>query len=204
MNNTKCRLINPCKSELGKVSKQMLAKIISAVKSKSQLKQWKNSDSVIDWFSKFESKERLHFIQFDLVNFYGSITPDLVEQALTFATGFVRISDNTKSTILKATNSFMCSEDKTWVKKLRGIFDITMGGFHGAEICDLVGLFILSKLKDATPNIELYRNDGLAVIRGTCRQTESVKKSICNIFENLGLEITIEANSKSVNFLDVN
>ena len=37
MNNPKCRLINPCKSELGKVSKQMLSKIVSAVKIKSQL-----------------------------------------------------------------------------------------------------------------------------------------------------------------------
>ena len=39
MNNTKCRLINPTKSELGLVSKQMLAQIISTVKQKSHLQQ---------------------------------------------------------------------------------------------------------------------------------------------------------------------
>ena len=50
MNNPKFRVINPTKSELGKVSKQMLTKIISAVKTKSQLLQFKNSDSTIDWF----------------------------------------------------------------------------------------------------------------------------------------------------------
>ena len=59
MNNTKCRLINPCKSELGKISKQMLAKIIAIVKTKSQLQQWKNSNAVIDWFSNLDSKEKL-------------------------------------------------------------------------------------------------------------------------------------------------
>ena len=71
MNNPKFRVINPTKSELGKVSKQMLTKIISAVKTKSQLLQFKNSDSTIDWFCKLKDKHRLHFIQFDVVNFFG-------------------------------------------------------------------------------------------------------------------------------------
>ena len=31
-------------------------------------------------------------------------------------------------------------------------FDVTMGSFDGAEICELVGLFILSKLKDTCGN----------------------------------------------------
>ena len=66
-NNPSFRLINPCKSELGMVSKQMLVKIITAVKSKVHLTQWKNSDSVIDWFTNLKNKERLHFIQFDVV-----------------------------------------------------------------------------------------------------------------------------------------
>ena len=72
MNNPKFRLLNPTKSELGKVSKQMLTKIIAEVKTKSYLLQWKNSDSVINWFSKLENKQRLHFIQFDVVNCYAS------------------------------------------------------------------------------------------------------------------------------------
>ena len=39
MNNPKCRVLNPCKSELGKVSKKMLSEIFSDVKVKSQLQQ---------------------------------------------------------------------------------------------------------------------------------------------------------------------
>ena len=61
-NNPKFRVINPTKSELGKVSKQMLTKIISAVKTKLQLLQVKNSDATIDWFSKLDGKDKLHFI----------------------------------------------------------------------------------------------------------------------------------------------
>ena len=38
----------------------------------------------------------------------------------------------------------------------------------------------------------------------TPRQNELVKKKLCQIFKSNGFNITIEANKKSVNFLDVN
>jgi hypothetical protein len=59
MKNPKFRVINPTKSEFGKVSKQMLTEIILAVKSKSQVLQWQNSDATVDWFQKLENKHKL-------------------------------------------------------------------------------------------------------------------------------------------------
>ena len=203
MNNPKCRVLNPCKSELGKVSKQMLSEIVSVVKNKSQLQQWRNIDSVINWFTQIKDKARLTFIQFVVVNFYGSITPGLLKDAITFPTKFVFIPELTKSTIMQATNSFLCSDSNIWIKKQSETFDITMGGYHGAEVCDLVGLYILSLLKDVIPNCGLYRDDGLAVTSRTNRQIENMKKKICKVFKDIGLAVTIEANSKIVNFLDV-
>ena len=41
-NNPTCRLINPIKSELGKVSKQILDKVIKAITDKTNVHQWKN------------------------------------------------------------------------------------------------------------------------------------------------------------------
>ena len=38
---------------------------------------------------------------------------------------------------------------------------------------------------------------------GKPRQVENMKKEICCIFKDNGLKITMEANKKSVNFLDV-
>ena len=203
MNNPKCRVLNPCKPELGKVSKQMLAEIILVVKTKSQLQQWKNTDSVINWFSHLQDKARLTFIQFDVVNCYGSITPDLLKNTITFAAKFVAISELTKSTIMQATHSFLCSDGHIWIKKQSETFDVTMGGFHGAEICELIGLYILSQLIEVIPNVGLYRDDGLAVSCASNRQIEIMKKKICKVFQNNGLAVTIEANSKIVNFLDV-
>ena len=156
----------------------MLVKIITEVKNKSHLLQWKNSDSVINWFSKLENKQRLHFIQFDVVDFYASITPQLLENSFTFAARYTQISDQTKNTIMQATHSFLFSDSQPWVKKDGGTFDISMGGYHGAEICELVGLFLLSQLTDVIPIlfIGLYRDDGLAVSPATKRQNDNMCK----------------------------
>ena len=46
-----CRLINPSKSEMGKVSKSILERIIKDVKEKTRLNQWKNTYEALDWFN---------------------------------------------------------------------------------------------------------------------------------------------------------
>ena len=80
-----------------------------------------------------------------------------------------------------------------------------MGGYHGAEICEIVGLYLLSQLSKLIPNqfIGLYRDDGLAVSNARPRQIELLKKKICKVFADNNLRVTIEANAKVVNFLDV-
>ena len=49
-NNPKCRLINPNKCEVGKVSQQNLTEKLNIIRRKTGLKQWKNVYSVIEWF----------------------------------------------------------------------------------------------------------------------------------------------------------
>ena len=79
-----------------------------------------------------------------------------------------------------------------------------MGSFDGAETCELVGSFLLSKLKPFCGNdIGLYRDDGLAAFDKTPREIECIKKQICSTFNDHNLKITIEANKKCVNFLDI-
>ena len=110
-----------------------------------------------------------------------------------------------KQTILQAANSFLYSDSSAWIKKKGDTFDITMGGFHGAEVCDLVGLYLLSQLVQVLPKgwIGLYRDDRLAVSSASRRQNDIMKKEICRIFEQNGLSITIQANCKKVHFLDI-
>ena len=81
-----------------------------------------------------------------------------------------------------------------------------MGAHDGAETCDLVGLYILDKMKTNFPEINfgLYRDDGLGATK-TARKSkmEQKKKAIVKMFKSMGLEITIDTNMHIVNFLDV-
>ena len=133
------------------ISKKMISQIIVDVKEKSQLLQWKNSDAVITWFKQLKNKERLKFIQFDVVDFYGSITEELLENSITFAARFTEIDQITKDAIIQAAQSFLYSETQFWTKKTGDTFDVTMGSYHGAEVCELVGLFLLFQLSEVIP-----------------------------------------------------
>ena len=79
-----------------------------------------------------------------------------------------------------------------------------MGSYDGAETCELIGIYMLSlisaKFKD---RVGLYRDDGLAVCRATPKEIEKTKQEVSNIFKSNGLKIAIEANKKTINFLDV-
>ena len=86
------------------------------------------------------------------------------------------------------------------------MFDVVMGSYDDAEVCELVGMFALSQLPKwyNRCDIGIYRDDGLAVFRGMSgSMAESAKKDITKSFNDLGLRITIETNLKTVNFLDV-
>ena len=63
-NNPKCRLINPAKSQLGIVSKQILEKTNNIVRHHTRARQWKNSSAVIDWFNGLNNKQTM----FDIYN----------------------------------------------------------------------------------------------------------------------------------------
>ena len=78
-----------------------------------------------------------------------------------------------------------------------------MGSFDGAETCDLVGLFILSELQKLNINLGLYRDDGLAISDLYYKETESLNKKICKVFNDNDLSIRIETNQKQVHLLDV-
>ena len=49
INKHQARLINPTKTELGKISKQIIQKIITEVQGKAYQNLWKNSFEAIEW-----------------------------------------------------------------------------------------------------------------------------------------------------------
>ena len=165
--------------------------------------QWKNTSSVIEWFKAIKNKQHHSFICFDIVEFYPSISQDLLNRALDFASAYDNITSEERNIIIHAKNSILVHKHQSWQKKGDTTFDVTMGSYDGAETCELVGSFLLSQLQNLDVNIGLYRDDGLAVSSATPRDTENIKKEICRVFNLNGLRITIEANKQVINFLDV-
>ena len=79
-----------------------------------------------------------------------------------------------------------------------------MGSFDGAETCELVGCYILSRLTEKYGNnIGLYHDDRVSAFNKTPQEIERIKKDICKIFCDNDLKITVEAKLSKVNFLDV-
>lgn len=53
------------------------------------------------------------------------------------------------------------------------MFDVTMGSYDGAQACELIGLYMLSKLTPLLKSsVGLYRDDGLIACNATPRQVE--------------------------------
>ena len=103
--------------------------------------------------------------------------------------------------------SLLFNNTDIWIKKNGDpVFDIMMGSFDGAELCELVGFFILHILgeKYRKHRTGLYRNDGLVCFRYTSSpQADRIRKDFIKIFIDFNLSITCETNLKAVNFLDI-
>ena len=86
------------------------------------------------------------------------------------------------------------------------LFDVTMGAYDGTEECELAGTFLLYKLslKYNKNDIVLYRDDGLAIFKNISGpKSEKIKKNIQKLFKENQLDIVIQYNMKTVNYLDV-
>ena len=108
--------------------------------------------------------------------------------------------------VMHCRQSLLFTKEGTWVKKSGGMFDVTMGSYDGAEVCELVGIYLLNQVNTAFLNISfgLYRDDGLGTyqkIPGP--KTEQTRKSIIKLFKENGLSIIINMDMTQANFLDV-
>ncbi|KAL5022732.1 hypothetical protein ScPMuIL_001887 [Solemya velum] len=80
---------------------------------------------------------------------------------------------------------------------------MTIGSFDGAETCELVGLFILSQLRELNIDVGLYRDDGLAISQKNTKANRAHQETNMQFSHHNSLKMTIEANKSIVDFLDV-
>ena len=101
------RSLNPAKSEMGKVSKQVLHRILASVHDRLPLNIWRNTKAVTDWFNGIDRKEQCAFFSFDIVDFYTSVTKDLLDKAVDFASQHATISEEDRKIISHARKSML-------------------------------------------------------------------------------------------------
>ena len=204
--NPKYRLINPAKSQPGKVSKVILDEINERIRDATESHQWKNSLSVIHWFEKISDKRNHPSLSFDIAEFYPPIPEDLLDKATNWAKNFAAIPSQHTPIIKHARKSLLFNGGIPWVKRSnQQMFNVTMGSSDGAEICELVGLYTLDELsllfgKDYTG---LYRDDGLLLPKSSSgRVADLTRKKLHQTSDKSGLKTTVEVSHQSVNFLD--
>ena len=57
----------------------------------TKINQWKNTVSAIKWFNSLKDKHLIKFAMFHIKDFYPSITQDLLNKALNFASEYIHI-----------------------------------------------------------------------------------------------------------------
>ena len=92
--------------------------------------------------------------------------------------------------IMQARKTLLFNEGTPWVKKEGNEdFDVPMGCFDDAEVCELVGSYILQQLKQTFEHqsVGLYRDDRLAILKGLSGpETEGVMKKVIKVFKDCG------------------
>ena len=84
---------NLAKNELGLVSKKAPGKIIANVANTTKVNQSRNTTTVIDWFKSLPQKDKSRFIKFGTVEFYLSISEELLKRSISLARSITTISD---------------------------------------------------------------------------------------------------------------
>ena len=208
-NKIKCRLIIPTKTNVAKVAKRILDKLINRMKSVMKLNQWKHTHSVINWFNSINDKSKHRFIKFDVIDFYPSISNKTLVEALNLAKNYCKISENEIETVTHCCKSILIYNNSAWTKKNTDDgFDVPQGSFHGAEVCELVGLLLLHAIEKENiferNKFGIFRDDGISVVKSKSGPyIERISKKLRKVFSKFDLKITIESNLTKTDFLDV-
>ena len=130
-----CHLINPCKSELCKISKTILEKTNDALMESLNLNQ------VTSQLRFIKENSKCFFIQLDIKEFIF-IQLDITEficHATSFALEYTNLTENELRKIRRCCKSLLYNKNKSWNKKnTDSYFDVTMGNYERVEICELV------------------------------------------------------------------
>ena len=95
-----------------------------------------------------------------------TITKHLQVKSIEYDKLYTSITQQELDVTLHARKSLLFSKNKPWEKTINGsLFDLKMGSYDGAKICELVGFYIISVLGKVyeIQIVGLYWDDGLSL-----------------------------------------
>ena len=110
-------------------------------------------------------------------------------KSIEFAKKYTKITSSDIEIILHSCKTALIHDNEVWIKKAakEDLFDVPIGSYHGAEVCELIGLFLLNNLNQflSKENFGLYRDDGLLIIKKRSKRIiEKTRKDIRAVFWN--------------------
>ena len=106
------RLINPSKSDIGKISKSVWYTKNKNIIKQTKVNQWKNTAQVITWFKNIKSKKTSSFLNFDVENVYPSISIDLFADAISYPKTITNINDDQLSIIMQSRKTLLFNNNE--------------------------------------------------------------------------------------------
>ena len=95
-------------------------------------------------------ERNINFLQFLIIDFYPSITKELLLHSINSAKNYTDITQGELDIILAFRKSVLINNDTTWVRTETDDLDVTMGSLDSAQIADLVCIYILDILGKIT------------------------------------------------------
>ena len=100
------------------------------------------TSTLIDWFLTIQRKHLHSFLIFYVKDFSQSIKEILFKKkTLKLAESYTDISDEDTQIINHSKKSLLSNNHQAWMKKESRLFDIIMGEYDGAEVCQVIGSY---------------------------------------------------------------
>ena len=120
-------------------------------------------------------------MQFDIKDFHPPIKEKLLHEAIQIAEEHMAITRKDVEIMFHARKLVLYNDGEAWVEKKGDSFDVIMGAYDRAEVCELIGIYVLKLTgkKYDSKNIGRYRDDGLAtfkIVSGPA--SEKIKKTV--------------------------
>ena len=128
----------------------------------------------------------------------------MLNNTIAFAENYISISKDDIRIIKHCRKTLFFHGNEARQKKAdETTFDVMMGSYDGAELCELIGIYIQSLLTNilSKDKMGLYRDDGLFILRRKNKQQiDRVRRKIISLFENIDFKIKILTNLTEVDF----